>query len=229
MASRVKGSTSLVGGRRQQAADRAFRPAMRSPGRPEPSRAVERRFWRLIAQGVMSEDASAAVGVSPPVGSRWFRHAGGMPPITLAEPSGRYLSFEEPEEIALLKACAHGVREIARRLGRDPSRISRELRRNAATGLGSGSTGLAWPSGRRNTLRSVPSQPSWRRTRGCVPMSRNASPGWSPTRKGGRSRGRMCRGRGVGMAAGRNGGGGWRGVRSRSATGWWSSSPMMSR
>src|SRR4030095_2256185 len=71
--------------------------------------------------------------VSWPVGSRWFRHAGGMPPIPLAEPTGRYLSFEEREEIALLRAKLVGVREIARRIGRDPGTISRELRRNAAT------------------------------------------------------------------------------------------------
>ena len=56
-----------------------------------------------------------------------------MPPISLAEPSGRYLSFAEREEIALLKAQDQGVRDIARRLGRDASTISRELRRNAAT------------------------------------------------------------------------------------------------
>lgn len=47
--------------------------------------------------------------------------------------SGRYLSFSEREDIALLKAEGHGVREIARRVGRDPSTISRELRRNAST------------------------------------------------------------------------------------------------
>lgn len=47
--------------------------------------------------------------------------------------SGRYLSFSEREDIALLKAQGHGVREIARRVNRDPSTISRELRRNAST------------------------------------------------------------------------------------------------
>jgi IS30 family transposase len=109
---------------------------MRSPGRPEPSRAVQRAFWRLIADGVTTEDAAAVVGVSTPVGVRWFRHAGGMSPISLAEPTGRYLSFAEREEIALLKAQDHGVREIARRIGRDPGTISRELRRNAATRAG---------------------------------------------------------------------------------------------
>lgn len=60
-----------------------------------------------------------------------------MPPTHLSvparQPSGRHLSFEEREEIALLRAREQGVREIARRLGRAPSTISRELRRNAAT------------------------------------------------------------------------------------------------
>ena len=122
-----------AGARRQWAADRALRPAMRSPGRPEPSRAVQRDFWRRIASGVTTVDAAQAVGVSWPVGVRWFRHAGGMPPISLDEPTGRYLSFAEREEIALLRAQKIGVREIARQIGRDPGTISRELRRNAAT------------------------------------------------------------------------------------------------
>jgi IS30 family transposase len=56
-----------------------------------------------------------------------------MPPMTLAEPTGRYLSFVEREEIAILRAQGHGPREIGRRIGRDASTISRELRRNAAT------------------------------------------------------------------------------------------------
>ncbi|MCX5313338.1 IS30 family transposase [Streptomyces sp. NBC_00154] len=59
-----------------------------------------------------------------------------MPPISLDEPTGRYLSFAEREEIALLRAQEIGVREIARRIGRDPGTISRELRRNAATRSG---------------------------------------------------------------------------------------------
>ena len=71
------------------------------------------------------------------MGARWFREAGGMPPSTLAPSakplSGRYLSFKEREEIALLKAQGHGVREIGRRLNRAASTISREVRRNAAT------------------------------------------------------------------------------------------------
>jgi IS30 family transposase len=59
-----------------------------------------------------------------------------MPPLSLAPVSGRYLSVAEREEIAVLLAGGSGVREIARRLGRAPSTISRELQRNAAIGRG---------------------------------------------------------------------------------------------
>ena len=120
-------------GKRQLAA-RAMRGQMWSPGRPSTARREDRvRFWKAIGGGASSEDAAVATGVSQAVGSRWFRQAGGMPPISLAPLSGRYLSFPEREEIAILHAQQHGVHEIARRVGRSPSTISRELRRNAST------------------------------------------------------------------------------------------------
>jgi len=104
-------------GKRQQAI-RAMRGQMWSPGRPSVARREDRqRFWREIAAGYSSEDAAAAASVSQAVGSRWFRDGGGMPPISLAPLSGRYLSFAEREEIAILRAQRVGVREIARRLG----------------------------------------------------------------------------------------------------------------
>ena len=110
------------------------RPPMRSPGRPSINqRETKQAFWKCIAEGLPSEAAALACGVSQPLGTRWFREAGGMRPISLAPQSGRYLSFAEREELALLRAERHGVREIARRLGRSPSTVSRELRRNAET------------------------------------------------------------------------------------------------
>src|SRR5690625_3450698 len=109
---------------------------MVSPGAPSSRRGIERQFWKEIATGVSSDAAAVSVGVSSAVGSRWFRQGGGMATITLAEPGGRYLSFVEREEIALLRAQKKGVREIARTLDRNPSTISRELRRNAATRAG---------------------------------------------------------------------------------------------
>ena len=60
-----------------------------------------------------------------------------MPPTHLAPsapvPTNRSLSFAEREEIALACARGTGVRAIARKLGRSPSTISREIRRNSAT------------------------------------------------------------------------------------------------
>jgi IS30 family transposase len=123
-----------MGARRRRRSDRAGRPAMRSPGRPPAGRKEHRqRFWAAIAGGLCSEAAAAEAGVSAAVGVRWFREGGGMPSVPLGPPSGRYLSFAEREEIAVLRARGCGVREIARQLGRSPSTISRELRRNAAT------------------------------------------------------------------------------------------------
>jgi IS30 family transposase len=123
-----------MGRPRGWAATRTGRPPMRSPGWPGVNqREVRQVFWKRIAEGLSSEDAALACGVSQPVGTRWFREGGGMPPISLVPWSGRYLSFADREEIALLRAQRCGVRVIARRLGRSPSTISRELRRNAAT------------------------------------------------------------------------------------------------
>lgn len=114
---------------------------MRSPARPPPRREVQRQFWRLIARGLSSEDTAVACGVAPPVGSRWFRHGGGIPPISLAESSDRFLSFAEREEIALVHVQKLGVRGIVRQLRRAPSTISRELRRNRPPAAARSTTG----------------------------------------------------------------------------------------
>src|SRR5450755_1851759 len=119
------------------ASDRTGRPVMRSPGRPPAGGPGDRqRFWAAVARGATSIDAAAQAGVSGVVGVRWFRESGGMPTVTQAPLSGRYLSFAEREEIAILRARGRGVCEIARSLGRSASTISREVRRNAATRSG---------------------------------------------------------------------------------------------
>jgi IS30 family transposase len=110
------------------------RAVMRGWGRPSVGSRAERVvFWSAIRDGVSTTRSAAVAGVSEAVGIRWFREGGGMPTVSFAPVSGRYLSFVEREEIALLRAQGMGVREIARRIGRAPSTISRELRRNAAT------------------------------------------------------------------------------------------------
>jgi IS30 family transposase len=65
-----------------------------------------------------------------------------MIPGDLEGGCGRYLSLAEREEIALGRAAGLSIRTIAARLGRAPSTISRELRRNRIirqTGRGRGS------------------------------------------------------------------------------------------
>lgn len=123
-----------MGSTRVRRRDRALRPPMHSPGRPPGWRREHlQQFWEAIAQGLSSEDAAVFVGLSPAVGARFFRQGGGMRTLSPEPLSGRYLSFAEREEIAILNAKGCGVCEIASELGRSPSTISRELRRNAAT------------------------------------------------------------------------------------------------
>ena len=122
-----------MGASRRRRSDRAGRGPIRSPGRPTAGRREHRQeVWKAIARGASSWDAALEAGVSQPVGTRWFREKGGMPPTNLTPLSGRYLSFAEREEVALLHAQKFGVCEIARRIERSSSTISRGMRRLAA-------------------------------------------------------------------------------------------------
>lgn len=159
------------------------RPGLRSPGRPLVRRDVERAFWVKIAEGLTSEDAAVACGVSGPVGSRWFRERGGMPSIQLNPPSGKYLCFAEREEIALLKAQDVRVPEIARRLGRSPSTVSRELRRNAATRGGQLDYRASIAQWKAELMARRPKTRRWWPMSGCASMCRT---GW-PERSGART------------------------------------------
>jgi IS30 family transposase len=125
----------------KRASERSTRRKLSSSGRPRTALRCEQvKFWQLIKQGVSSEEAGVQAGASAPVGSRWFREAGGVPPSKFANPtaslSGRYLSFSEREEIALYRAQGLGACAIARKIGRSASTISREFRRNSATRSG---------------------------------------------------------------------------------------------
>ncbi len=94
------------------------------------------RGWSIIA-------AAREVGVSRTAGNNWSRGyktyrngqvTGFVPALDrLAVPqvSARNLSQDERIEIADLRHAGLGIRQIAGQLGRAPSTISRELRRNA--------------------------------------------------------------------------------------------------
>jgi IS30 family transposase len=101
-------------------------------GRPRVPREREREFWREVRRGLSCADAAQSVGVSFRTGVHWLSQGGGMPTIALTQPSGWRLSLAEREEIAVGLAEGHSQRTIARRLGRAPSTISREINRNRA-------------------------------------------------------------------------------------------------
>jgi IS30 family transposase len=71
------------------------------------------------------------VGASRSWANYVFDEAGGVNPVPVADPVGRYLSFAEREEIMRLDAADLGVRDIAVAVGRDPATISRELKRGS--------------------------------------------------------------------------------------------------
>ena len=102
-------------------------------GRPAIPVAVQREFWAAVRSGMVVAEAAKTAGVSKTVAWQWFRQVGGVMPEPFLHPSPeltvRRLSFREREELACLRAAGHGVRAIARMLGRSPSTVSRELRR----------------------------------------------------------------------------------------------------
>jgi transposase, IS30 family len=107
-------------------------------GRPGRKRrlVLEDEYWKLIGAGVGTVEACRRLGIGRTTGYYWRAQRGGLPRTVLAEDarSGRFLCLLERERIAVLREQGCGVREIARRLGRAPSTVSRELRRYALDG-----------------------------------------------------------------------------------------------
>lgn len=93
---------------------------------------VQCQFWELVAAGWSTEDAAAMVGVSATCGLEWFRKFGGVNP-QFGRPRGQIrprLSIVEREEIMVGTRSGESIRSIARRLGRAPSTVMREIYAN---------------------------------------------------------------------------------------------------
>ena len=128
-------------------------------GRPGRKRrlVLEDEYWALIASGVGTGEACRQLGIARTTGYYWRTQRGGLPRATVAEHarSSRYLSLLERERIAVLRQQGLGVKEIARRLDRSPSTISRELRRNMLPGdQGVYHAGLAHARSREQARRT---------------------------------------------------------------------------
>jgi transposase, IS30 family len=118
----------------------------KGPGR-RPQSAKRQRFMELRARGFSIRAAAREVGASRSAGNNWARGyktyrngvlVGFVPPLdrlAVRQVSARFLSEDERIEIADLRGAGLSIRQIAHRLGRAPSTVSRELRRNA-TGRG---------------------------------------------------------------------------------------------
>jgi transposase, IS30 family len=94
--------------------------------------AVEDAYWQLIMAGVGTVEACQRIGITRKTGYRWRAERGGLPPLRVVEEERgpRYLSLLERRRIATLRRIGLAVRAIAHELGRSPSTVSRELRRN---------------------------------------------------------------------------------------------------
>ncbi|MCW2602743.1 MAG: transposase [Pseudonocardiales bacterium] len=90
---------------------------------------VRRRVFDLVREGLSSRAVAEAAGVSRQAVDLWRVQAGGV--IAAAGPwSGRYLDRDERYEMARLLESGLSVRAVAAALGRAPSTVSREARRN---------------------------------------------------------------------------------------------------
>jgi len=123
--------------------------------RPRLPRELERVFWQGIRAGLKVAEAAGAAGASKSWGWRVFNEAGGVMPTRAVEPSGRYLCKAERDELAALHHGGLGVREIARRLGRDPGTVSRELKRGGTSRGYRPAVGQEYVDGGRSKPRSA--------------------------------------------------------------------------
>jgi IS30 family transposase len=91
-------------------------------------------IWARYATGEQMRDIAKAVGCSPAVVGRVIGSRGGVRPVAYAVPpwerSPLRLRGVEREEISRGLLAGESVRQVADRLGRAPSTISREIRRN---------------------------------------------------------------------------------------------------
>jgi transposase, IS30 family len=104
-----------------------------------PRKETLRQFWLAIRAGASIEQAVGGLTqrrktgprYGPTAGRLWFRQAGGVvPAYVTAQSGGRFLSFAEREEIHAGVERGDSIRRIAERLGRAPSTVFHELRRN---------------------------------------------------------------------------------------------------
>ena len=92
---------------------------------------VFQTFWAAMQRGEFITDAAAEAGTYRKKGAWWVAADGGVRPRRGRNLKGRCLTLAQREEIAIGRARGDSIRSIAQLIGRSPSTVSRELRRNA--------------------------------------------------------------------------------------------------
>jgi IS30 family transposase len=97
---------------------------------PRLTAAEKVELWRRWRAGQSLSDIARHLKRSPPAVFSSVRHTGGFSPVPRKR-SPNHLSFKEREMISRGIASRKSVRAIARSIGRAPSTVSREIRRNS--------------------------------------------------------------------------------------------------
>lgn len=91
-------------------------------------------FWAGMQAGDFITDAVIPINTSRRTGRTVVAAAGGVRPRRGRNLKGRFLTFAQREEIAILYAQGQSLRAIGEVIGRSASTVSRELRRNTKPG-----------------------------------------------------------------------------------------------
>lgn len=136
----------------------------------------QNRLWEERRRGATGWEIAGTVGAVPTtINLLIVRHGGVAPAARHRAPTA--LTVTEREEISRGIAAAEGVRTIARRLGRNPGTISRELRRNGGRGhyRAHRADRRAWAQGRRPKRCRLAQCP-----RLCAVVTAKLGEQWSP-------------------------------------------------
>jgi transposase, IS30 family len=165
LAYRVDRERSGTGRRAVQRAAMAVREQERA-ARARAGAERERRVAGLLASGLGPLAASRAAGVPKSAAYRLHKKMGGVCRPPDSSYSARYLDREERYEIARLRGQGLPVRQVAARLGRAPSTVSRELARNSDPRTGhympERAHQLAWARQRRPKASKLSRDPALR-------------------------------------------------------------------
>jgi transposase, IS30 family len=127
---------------------------------------MHRRALDLLSQGHNPMEVARRTGVSKTWLYELHHRVGGVYRPSSVVYSDRYLDREERYEIARLRETGLSMRAIAARLGRSPSTVSRELRRNhdarSHTYIPERAHRLAWERQRRPKVSKLGSDPALR-------------------------------------------------------------------